>query len=79
MTDNKTPRPFGALLVSLREDAGLSKSAFARAAKISLGALWKYEHGQVEPGRGMLQRFAKALGIEYIELEREVVALGEAA
>lgn len=54
---------FGEELSRLRELKGLTKAEFARRARISMGALWKYENGRVLPMRPMVIRLAKALGI----------------
>ena len=55
--------PFGAKLHELRERAGMTKSALARAAGINRGALTRLERGLHPPDWGTLRRIAAALGL----------------
>lgn len=64
------PLKFGFELARLRRDAGLTKAEFARRLNISIGALWKYEHGWVRPDRPRVIEMARALDIDSLELQR---------
>src|SRR5947207_2666508 len=55
--------PFGARLRELRERAGLSKSALARAAGIGRGPIARLERGLHPPDWETVARLAEALGV----------------
>tara|TARA_R100000808_G_C2133957_1_gene142580 strand:+ start:993 stop:1241 length:249 start_codon:yes stop_codon:yes gene_type:complete len=82
MRTDEDKLPSGDVIRDLRKERGLNKSQLARGAGITLGALWKYENGRVEPGRAMVRRLAEGLGMDPVELERSISAAqrdGEAA
>jgi DNA-binding XRE family transcriptional regulator len=54
---------FGDRLKTLREAAGLSQEALARAAGISTSAVAKLEQKRVEPSWPTVLELAKALGV----------------
>jgi len=63
-----TPRQMGQRLKRLREARGLSQYAMADKAGISRQYVRKLEAGLSDPTFGMLQRLAKALKVQLIEL-----------
>jgi transcriptional regulator with XRE-family HTH domain len=54
---------FGDRLKELREAAGLSQEALARAASVSTSSVSKLEQKKVDPTWGMVQSLCKALGV----------------
>jgi transcriptional regulator with XRE-family HTH domain len=50
-------------LKPLREAAGLTQEALARAAGLSLSAVTKIERGGIDPSWSTVLRLAKALGV----------------
>jgi transcriptional regulator with XRE-family HTH domain len=65
----------GQVLRALREDAGISRSALARAAKMEPGALFRVENG-ASPSFEMVSRVAKALGVTLDDVATAVGARG---
>jgi transcriptional regulator with XRE-family HTH domain len=63
---------FGLHLRSLREGAGLSRSALARRAGIPAGTLRNWEGDQGFPGLPALLRLAAALGVPVERLAERV-------
>lgn len=61
--------PIGDNIRTARERRGLSAPQLARAAGISVSALWHYERGNVVPPRPKLARLAAALLMDTDELE----------
>ena len=55
---------FHDMLRMLREKAGLSQEALARAANISVSAVSKLERGGIDPSWSTVQALAKALGVD---------------
>jgi transcriptional regulator with XRE-family HTH domain len=60
-----TPRQFGRKLRALREAAGMTQAALANQAGITREYVNKLEGGQYDPTLGVVQRLAKALGVEW--------------
>lgn len=54
----------GERIRQLREKAGLSGNAFAKAAGISQPYLWEIENGQTEPSLSSLEKIALALNVK---------------
>lgn len=54
---------FGKRLRELRDAAGLSQAALAKAAGIGLKTVCQYEYGQREPGFSKLVALARGLGV----------------
>jgi transcriptional regulator with XRE-family HTH domain len=59
----ETLMAFGDRLKELREAAGMSQEALARAANISTSAVSKLEQKLVDPGWQTVQALARALGV----------------
>jgi transcriptional regulator with XRE-family HTH domain len=55
---------FGDRLKTLRDAAGMSQEALARAANISTSAITKIEQKRTEPGWPTVLALAAALGVE---------------
>jgi transcriptional regulator with XRE-family HTH domain len=60
----------GRTLIRLRERAGKSQTALARAASVGKSQLSKYENGKELPKLESLERVLVALGIGYFEFFR---------
>ena len=58
----------GQQIKRLRERRGLSQAALAARAKITREYVNKLEAGRYDPTVGVLQRLAKALGVNVTEL-----------
>src|SRR5262245_56652045 len=58
---------FGVRLKVLRQQAGMTQEAIARAANISLSDLTKLEAGRVEPTWGTARALAAALSVSVAE------------
>lgn len=57
-----TPKVHPSRFYLARESAGLTQEALARRMNCSLPTIQKYEGGQRNPSREMLNRFAEATG-----------------
>ncbi len=57
-------QPFPERLASARHEAGMSVRKLAVAAGVSPSVISSYETGRTEPARGVLERLAKALGVD---------------
>ena len=79
MNEDGPRASFARAIVARREALNLRKGELARRLEMSLGSLWKYEHGEVTPGRDMVRRFADALEVEPGELWPESAAPAEEA
>ncbi len=53
----------GTMIRKLREKAGVSGNALAKAAGISQPYLWQIENGEHDPPAGTLKKIADALGV----------------
>jgi transcriptional regulator with XRE-family HTH domain len=68
---------FGDRLKALREKAGMSQEAIARAAGISTSAISKLEQKKVEPTWPTVQALARALGVGCQTFDDEAVSPAE--
>ena len=58
------PHPFPERLASARHEAGMSVRKLAAAAGVSPSVISSYETGRTDPGRAVVERLAKALGVD---------------
>lgn len=66
-------------LRQLREAAGLSQEALARAMGMSVGIVRDYEQGRKEPSMRSVFKLARALGVDCRAFEMEDAGPAEAA
>ena len=57
-------QPFQDRLASARHEAGMSIRKLASAAGLSPSVISSYETGRTDPARGVVERLAKALGVD---------------
>ena len=65
---------FNERLKQLRDKAGLTQEALARAAGISVSAVSKLEQTAIDPSWSTVQALARALGVECKALKEEAAA-----
>jgi len=70
---------FAEKLKQLREAAGLSQEALARAMGMSVGIVRDYEQGRKEPSMRSAFKLARALGVDCRAFEMEEDAQAEPA
>lgn len=58
------PQPFPGRLASARHEARMSVRKLAAAAGVSPSVISSYETGRTDPGRAVVERLAKALGVD---------------
>ena len=58
------PQPFPERLASARHEARMSVRKLAAAAGVSPSVIRSYETGRTDPARGVVDRLAKALGVD---------------
>jgi len=58
------PHPFPERLASARHEASMSVRKLASAAGVSPSVISSYETGRTDPARGVVERLAKALGVD---------------
>ena len=58
------PQPFPERLALARHEARMSVRKLAAAAGVSPSVISSYETGRTEPARGVVERLAKALGVD---------------
>ena len=58
------PQPFPERLALARHEARMSVRKLAAAAGVSPSVISSYETGRTDPGRGVVERLAKALGVD---------------
>jgi transcriptional regulator with XRE-family HTH domain len=54
---------FGKRLKELREEKGLTQEGLARAVEMSVSAVSKMEHRELDPSWSTVQKLARALGV----------------
>jgi len=52
----------GARLGQLREEAGLTQAEVAERMQVSPAAIWKLEHGRMDPRMSTILRYGDAIG-----------------
>jgi transcriptional regulator with XRE-family HTH domain len=62
---------FGKRLTDLREKAGMSQHALAKASKITAQAISLLERGESEPKWATVQKLARALGVSVAEFDTD--------
>jgi transcriptional regulator with XRE-family HTH domain len=73
MDVSKLGNAFRSNLKAALEEKGWSQSDLARAMKITPTQVSKYANGVCTPGLDLVERFAKALDVETLELLAEKV------
>lgn len=68
---------FGQRLKQLREAAGLTQEALARAANLALSTVAKMETKAIDPEWSTVQRLSRALGVSCSEFEMPESAQSE--
>jgi transcriptional regulator with XRE-family HTH domain len=63
-----TPRRIGMQLRKIRAAKGLSQTELAKKARVSRAYVFRLEAGGSDPTVGVLQRLAKALGVQVTAL-----------
>lgn len=58
------PQPFPERLASARHEARMSVRKLAAASGVSPSVISSYETGRTDPGRAVVERLAKALGVD---------------
>lgn len=69
-----TPETFGALLRTLRFEAGMTLLDVARAVGVAKPSVWAWENGRAKPTREKWRALAKALGVAPHVLDARVKA-----
>lgn len=65
-------KSFGARLLKLRDDAGLTQGQLSEKSDISIQHIGNLERGVKEPCLGKMDKLAKALGIKLSQLLQDV-------
>jgi len=53
----------GSRILATRKARGLTQDQVARACRVTLQMIWRYEHGKAVPSSDKLNRLAGALGV----------------